>query len=908
MNLIKNLSLEASAGSGKTFALSIRYVSLLFLGAEPQTILTLTFTNKAANEMAVRINSLLLELDSPKKKIELNEICRLTGMSQKEIFAKKEQIYQNFLESKLNISTLDSFNTTILRGFSLLKDIMPDFEIGENISEFEFLSEFIMEIEKRGLYDDLIEFSVYEQKRVNEIFNFLKVLNQKRDDIDKISIKIYDINSIKKDSMKIFFDLKELFLSCTTLSASGKNAFEKIETIEDILQTTWITKDSMQDYRYFKKCYTPLCDELFFKLKDNLTLYLKAKEAFYKKKYLNIFRTYIDIKNKLNKKSNTLDFDDITNFVYDLITTKTINNEQIYFRIDNKIEHILIDEFQDTSVTQFKILEPLIEEVVKSKNFKTFFYVGDTKQSIYRFRGGVKELFYYVQKRFDVKKQILDTNYRSSKRVVEFVNRVFIDKIPNYTPQLLPPDKPDSGYIKVVESDELIEIVTQEVFNLLKKGVNPDDIAILTYSNADSYYIKEKLQEQEPTLKVTTATTIKLIDTNSVITIIEFLKYLYFKQEIYLVNFLSLIGRGMDEKIDTSHFSIYLDLHILIKKIVTYFQLYDYDENILKLIEITTNYKDIEDFLFSYQNIDEPSPKKKDIGIKILTIHKSKGLEFTHTIVVDRFKKKPSNRDSMLFYYKGIELEDMYIKFPNREFLDEKYKEAVDANKELQRDDELNTLYVALTRGVNSLIICQKNENSSLKMLDLSPMEEGDIIIEHKKEQEERFDDFEYQPIILGSDDIKIENLSKEEQKERDIGIALHYMLENLDFETKDITSAYWSMKNRFFKILKGEDFEQVKIKVVKILENKEFMKLIKGAKLYKELPLIYKGEKKQLDLLIEKDDRFIVVDYKSSEYFQKKHLYQIKEYQQIISNLYKKRVDAYLIYFHDQIDIKEIY
>ena len=69
MSFEKKLALEASAGSGKTFALSIRYVALLFLGAKPESILTLTFTNKASTEMSERITNLLKEL--PKKETEL---------------------------------------------------------------------------------------------------------------------------------------------------------------------------------------------------------------------------------------------------------------------------------------------------------------------------------------------------------------------------------------------------------------------------------------------------------------------------------------------------------------------------------------------------------------------------------------------------------------------------------------------------------------------------------------------------------------------------------------------------------------------------------------------------------------------------------------------------------------------
>ncbi|WP_235604569.1 UvrD-helicase domain-containing protein, partial [Campylobacter fetus] len=99
----------------------------------------------------------------------------------------------------------------------------------------------------------------------------------------------------------------------------------------------------------------------------------------------------------VNRRENSLSFDDITNWVNELLTSDNKQDiDMLYFRLDAKIRHILIDEFQDTSIKQYEILEPLIAESVSGvgqNGLGSFFYVGDTKQSIYRFRGGQKELF-----------------------------------------------------------------------------------------------------------------------------------------------------------------------------------------------------------------------------------------------------------------------------------------------------------------------------------------------------------------------------------------------------------------------------------------------------------------------------------------------------------------------------------
>ena len=127
---------SASAGSGKTFALSVRYISLLFMGVEPSTILAATFTNKAASEMKQRVIALLIHLEE--KEAELLAISEQTGFTTEELLAKQPEVLELFLSSSNFIVTLDSFFTSILRSASLYIDIEPDFvtkEIDSKVKE-----------------------------------------------------------------------------------------------------------------------------------------------------------------------------------------------------------------------------------------------------------------------------------------------------------------------------------------------------------------------------------------------------------------------------------------------------------------------------------------------------------------------------------------------------------------------------------------------------------------------------------------------------------------------------------------------------------------------------------------------------------------------------------------------------
>ncbi|NCB55770.1 MAG: RecB-like helicase, partial [Epsilonproteobacteria bacterium] len=129
MNLSPYLALEASAGSGKTFALSVRYLSLLFMGANPQKIVALTFTNKSAAEMKTRIFETLKHLES---KDELEAIATQTGKSKEVLLEEKERVMQTLLQADIKISTLDSFFSLILRHFALHVGLQPDFKVGQN--------------------------------------------------------------------------------------------------------------------------------------------------------------------------------------------------------------------------------------------------------------------------------------------------------------------------------------------------------------------------------------------------------------------------------------------------------------------------------------------------------------------------------------------------------------------------------------------------------------------------------------------------------------------------------------------------------------------------------------------------------------------------------------------------------
>ncbi|GAA8557645.1 RecB-like helicase [Helicobacter pylori] len=936
------MALKASAGSGKTFALSVRFLALLFKGANPSEILTLTFTKKATAEMKERILDYLkilqkenLEDEKEKEKSQniLKELEEKYRLDPSFVQNSAQKIYQRFLNAEIRISTIDAFFQSILRKFCWFVGLSANFEVNEDTKahQQQLNESFLSALNNEQLNElsvfiaQCLSYDSYTSDSVLERLRFLKN-------------KLYLFDPNKKDPVfdeeRFLEKLRSLNQQIQNIEIASNEAKKaiKCDDFRGFLNSslTWLEKKS--EYRYFKKFKDeiPTLESECEEIEDDLKRYYEAKESALFKK----FPKFIQLYDRATSKIQSLDFDAIKDKVHALLNGyEELPAEFFYFRLDSKIAHILIDEFQDTSLNDYKILAPFIDEIKagigQAKWHRSVFFVGDVKQSIYAFRGSFSSLFESVSK--DFYHDNLEFNHRSSPLIIDYVNTIFKKAYQNspiaYLEQKYPKASNNKhardGYVKVSlvadERELLLEQILQEAKNLLEHRIDPKDITILCATNDDALEIKNYLQENLSAIHPSTESSAKLsqfVESKIIKNALEYALAEEPYKPFYKHSVLKLAGYLHDDAIALAGFNPKKEsVAGFVWKVMELFELYTECAQIC--LELAVGCEDANEFLEKLETKEIASFKAE--GAQIMTIHKSKGMQFPYVIVCERLGKPKSNSSNQfLEEYSGTELTRLYYRMKNREVVDKDYARALDKEEVAKNHEETNVYYVAFTRAELGLIVVAKDKDQKKdkkesknkgmrEKLDLAPLEEGTIAPVISSQKELSPESVLIKPHAYGEQIQEIEEEPSDYEKNNDqeainFGIALHKGLEYqyaYNIPKKSVLE-YLNYHHGFY----GLDYQALEESLELFENDAKIQALFKNHALRGEAAFLFEGVVSRIDVLLwDKGQNLYVLDYKSSQNYQQSHKAQVSHYAAFLQTQAPHfKIQAGIIYAHKRL------
>ncbi|AQX11473.1 DNA helicase UvrD [Elizabethkingia meningoseptica] len=854
--------INASAGSGKTYSLIKNLLKICLRYNRPEVIrniLALTFTNKAANEMKERILSWLGDFTSDR----YMDIQALTDI-QNEL--KSERIHltiddlhyrsKNLLDyilhhySALNISTIDKFNTRLIRSFAYELGLPQNFNL--EIDAAPFLLEAVDQtLDKIGDNDqlseafmDYINYNLDNQKRENlpkTLFDTAKNFNN---DIHYFTLeknKNFDWTAysdekekLRKEIKQLLKDSKEKALSSIELIKSRDLSVEdfsggKVNSIavffEKYLNTETPPLPTNSEEKALEN-YEKLTSAKSKNRADDVAAILPILLDNRKKIILN----YLDIEKKkkihmallplkVNKEiQDQLKFIEDENDLLMLSRFNVLINEQlrnepsafIYEKVGEQYQHYFFDEFQDTSFLQWQNFLPLRDHIL-SEESTSFTLVGDPKQSIYRFRGGEAQLMLdIINKKEDTPKyadiQNLEHNYRSSYNIVAFNNQLyqylsgFVEDDYREIFGSLAQQKPHSDHpgrvkINLVENgnvdlffEEVAEKMKNDIQESLNNGFSFSDIAILCRGNNDILKFSQLLSGLEVDYKnekifIRTISEKGLtLDLSATINaVIQYLLWYSFpKNRRFLVlclYYLNKSGRikihdfsaelseilqiettsGLQEKVekkynlklrsDIPNLNTYSFIESILQEFSVEKKETDYLINFLELLYgfFQNTSATLKDFLHYWQEeghaISIQASENTD-AINLMTIHKSKGLEFPVVFL----PMKNSHKDSQFNdWYDISDTGDQVLKTVNLTSFnkdlaayDEGMSSFNEENTYKNKIDRYCIQYVATTRAVEQMFLYIQKPGKSSGYLEIY-----DFIAIHRNTEEDSFDFFE---------------------------------------------------------------------------------------------------------------------------------------------------------------------
>lgn len=874
--------ISASAGTGKTYTMAIKYLSALNNGVNFENILVITFTKKATSEIKERI-IVFLEKILEKKEGYIDIISSMkVDVNEENLRLAYEDMIKN--SENIKIFTIDSFiNKIFMKALAPRKNIY-NYEIIENNTD-KYINKIILELLSDKKYFKIFKDFYDLDSSSKEIDKYNSIISNILNDRASVYKYLDNFENLKKEKTRNFSYIKneicEALKDKKSITKMGSSFIKanKITDLEDFAKAIKLVKSKDE------------INEYFLSIKEELAnIYVNEVIIPYNIAYKKLAKICYEIDEKLKFKDNKFTYSDINFYTnkYEIDPSEVFPN----------IDIIMIDEFQDTDRIQFNIILKLI------KKCKKLFIVGDDKQAIYGFRGGDVSLFRNIEKilkeaipDISIKKLELNTCYRSKKNIINYINQLF-SNLNNFKYNKVNCIK-DGGYVRAIPFEKDNDFVINSIVeNNLTKST-----AILARKNDVLDKYKKELELNN--IKFESVQSLKLANDVKIKALLKLIDYLINENMYSLLEFLrSDLATYTLEQISAVIKGKKIDEILKLKKCKgnfkkTYLKLFGYginatnDDklNINKFLDLVDTYYNLQDFV-DYFNEKAKNILKENVSVEncvsLLTIHKSKGLEYDTIYLPLQMKNETFAK------YVKVELEDDILLLKKKSYLSlSKFKKYIDLFIEKEELENLNLLYVALTRVKNNLFIIF--ESGKMDQI-FSSFENGKIINNtYKNEDEEKtvteFTNEEYFSIC--DKEIEIENFdetSLEKELSRKKGLALHYFMENVK-TADDIEYAYSMFLRKYANLVGPKISNNIYNSCVKYIKNNPQIFSSKFV-VKQEYEIIdektqnkYRIDRMNIDV---ESKKVIIYDYKTKHNAKtdEKYIKQIENYVRIVKEL----------------------
>lgn len=428
-----HLAISASAGTGKTFRLSNRFLDLLANGIANEEILATTFTRKAAGEILDRVLLRLAQAaTSDKKRQELGSFLQVSSFSQADCLQLLTDCTRNL--NRLRISTLDSFFMAIASSHSLELGLPSGWTIVDEVTDAALRAE--------AMRDALA------QDATSSLVNLLHLLTKGETtrsvfrEVQEVVGNLYGLYlETTPEAWRMLArskgleprQLEESILALESLPLpTGQFDKKRREEVDkaragdwtDFIRTGLASKILHGETTFSRKEIPAELVALYQPLLDHAKSELLNPIVFQNEATFTLLEKFDREYQRLKFEQQSLRFEDVTRLVAQSPALQQV--EQLGFRLDGSVRHLLLDEFQDTSLSQWQVLRPFAKQVTSLTERASFFCVGDVKQAIYGWRGGLAQIFEALEGELgQLTHEKLVKSFRSSPAVIETVNHVF---------------------------------------------------------------------------------------------------------------------------------------------------------------------------------------------------------------------------------------------------------------------------------------------------------------------------------------------------------------------------------------------------------------------------------------------------------------------------------------------------